>query len=46
MNVSSLEFNFGEFEFVTMHDQNVQGVFNFVETVHSRNLRLFTVYNI
>ena len=37
MNVISLEFNFVDFAFVTMHCQNVRVVFNFVETVHTRN---------
>ena len=42
MNVSSLEFNFEDSEFVTLLqcDQNVGVVFNFAETVNSRNLRL------
>ena len=31
MNVISLEFNFADFAFVTMHCQNVNVVFNFAE---------------
>ena len=37
MNVISLEVNFTDFAFVTLHCQNVCLVFNFAETVHTRN---------
>ena len=34
MNIISLEFNFADFAFVTLHCQNVHVVFNFEEMVH------------
>ena len=37
MNVISLEVDFADFAFVTLHCQNVCLVFNFAETVHTRN---------
>ena len=39
MNVSLLEFNFTDSEFVTIHGQNVHMVFNFAETVRPLNLQ-------
>ena len=40
INISSLEFNFVDFEFVMLqHGQNAHVVFNFVETIRLRNLQ-------